>query len=374
VVLVICGNIMLAVKKEVDKPTGLNTASVLLSTYPTTFDARSSTPAQRVRYWSDLTAAIRRRMPGAEVAFTTAVPTVPPTVAASVETQQDTQRQGTKLPVVAVSDEYFKLLGVALRSGRLFDSTDESTSLHVAVVDEKLAARYWPGQSVIGKRVQLSPAANGPWLTVVGVVSGVAGRPYSRERNSGVIYQSLRQAAPPQFLLLVRLPNTATDSRTAIRAAAFEVDRDLPLHNLQMLDAYLAAVSLRWAGLVSVFLAIGLITIVLAASGLFGLISRSVAQRTQEVGIRRALGATSRQATSMFLRQGALYLAVAIVAVGLGTAVTAAMSRVISNILDLVVPVTLAVVVLIAAVIFIASYLPSRRAVALEPGDALRYE
>jgi putative ABC transport system permease protein len=373
-VLVICGNIMLAVKKEVDRPRGLKTAPVMLSTYPTTFEARSSSPAQRVRYWSDLTAAIRSRMPGADVAFASAVPTVPASVSASVETQQGTGRQETKLPVAVVSDDYFKLLGVTLRSGRLFDSTDAPTSLAVAVVDEKLAARYWPGQNAVGKRVQLNPADHGPWLTIVGVVSGVGGRPYSRERNSGVIYQSLGQTTPSEFLLLVKLPNAATDSRVPLRAAAFGVDRDLPLHNLQMLDAYLAAVSLRWAALVSMFLAIALITIVLAASGLFGLISRSVAQRTQEVGIRRALGATSWQATSMFMRQGALYLGIAIVAVGLGTAVTAAMSRVIVNILDLVVPVTLGVVFLIAAVILVASYLPSRRAVALEPGDALRYD
>jgi predicted permease len=373
-VLVICGTIMLAVKKEVGRPSGLNTAPVMLSTYPTAFDGRYSSPAQRLRYWDDLAAAIRSRLPGAEVAFSTAVPTVPASVAASVETQQGPERQGTTLPVATVSDDYFRMMGLTPRSGRLFDSTDAPASLAVAVVDEKLAARYWPGQNAVGKRVQLSPADKGPWLTVVGVVSGVAGRPYSRERNSGVVYQSLRQATPSDFLLLVKLPNTAADSRVAIRAAAFAVDRDLPLHNLQMLDTYLGAVSLRWTGLVAVFTGIALITFVLAASGLFGLISRSVAQRTQEVGIRRALGATSWQATSMFLRQGALYLGIAIVAVGLGTAVTAAMSRAIINILDRVVPVTLGVVVLIAAVILIASYLPSRRAVALEPGDALRYE
>ncbi|HKO55143.1 MAG TPA: ABC transporter permease [Thermoanaerobaculia bacterium] len=373
-VLVICGNITLAVKKEVDKPTGMNTARVLVSTYPTSFDSRYAAPDQRLRYWSDLTAAIESRMPGAEVAFATAVPTIAAAVPAAVETDQGAERRGTQLPGVAVSDGYFQLLGLTPRAGRLFDSTDDRTSLPVAVVDEKLAARYWPGQAAVGKRVRLNPAGNGPWLTIVGVVSGVAGRPYSRERNSGVIYQSLRQATPSEFLLLTRLPTTAADNRVAIRAAAFGVDRDLPLHNLQMLDTYLAAMSLRWSGLVSVFLVLALITIMLAASGLFGLISRSVAQRTQEIGIRRALGATSWQATSMFMRQGALYLAIAIVAVGLGTAVTAGMSRAINNILDRVGPVTLGVVVLIAAVVLFASYLPSRRAVALEPGDALRYE
>jgi ABC-type antimicrobial peptide transport system permease subunit len=107
---------------------------------------------------------------------------------------------------------------------------------------------------------------------------------------------------------------------------------------------------------------------------LFGLISRSVAQRTQEVGIRRALGATALRATSMFLRQGALYLSVAIVGLGIGILVMPLLSRAIPNILDHVVSVTAGVVLLIGAVISTASYLPTRRAVALEPGDALRYE
>jgi len=170
------------------------------------------------------------------------------------------------------------------------------------------------------------------------------------------------------------LPNTATDSPGALRAAAFVVDRDLPLHNLQMLNEYLAALNVSWTAMIPVLIVIATITAILAASGLFGLISRSVAQRTQEVGIRRALGATEWRATSMFLRQGAIYLSVAVVGVGLGVIATNILSTAITNILDYVILVTLAVVFLMGLVIFSASYLPSRSAVALEPGDALRYE
>ncbi len=373
IVLVTCGNMVLAVNKEVSKPTGVDSSNVILSTYSTVFDQRYAQPEQRLRYWENLTAAIKKKIPGSDVAIATSVPTYPPTTDVGVEGQQSTTRQGTlRLPVSVVSDDYFKLLALGLRSGRLFDSTDNSSSLNVAIIDEKLAGRYWPGQDVLGKRVQLNPTEKGPWLTIVGIVSPVSDQPYSSD--DGAIYRPLRQAVPGEFLVVVKLPNNASDARVALRAAAFEVDRDLPLHNLQMLDEYLVSLNLRWSTLVQTFAAIALITVLLAASGLFGLISRSVVQRTQEVGIRRALGATTWQATSMFLRQGAIYLAVAIVAVGVGTALMPAMSRVITNILQLVVPVTAATVLLIAAVVFLASYLPSRRAVALEPGDALRYE
>jgi len=381
-VLVICGNVVVSVNKEAAKPTGLNSAQIMMSASPTFFEygekgirvgAHFSEPAERLHYWENLTAAIESRIPGAEVGFATAVPTMPPTVAASIETQQGTENQGTlMLPLTVVSDNYFKLLGLSLRSGRLFDSTDNSSSLNVAIIDEKMAARFWPNQNVIGKRLQLNPSENGPWLTIVGVMSAVAREAY--RPDIGVIYRPLRQAVPSDFQLLVKLPNITTDSRATIRAAAFAVDRDLPLHNLQTLDDYLAAINVRFTSLKQLTIVIGLITALLAASGLFGLISRSVVLRTQEVGLRRALGATAWRATSMFVRQGALYLSVAIVGVGLGIGMLPLLSAAIPNILARAILVTGGVVLLMTVVILSASYLPTRRAVALEPGDALRYE
>jgi putative ABC transport system permease protein len=373
-VLVTCSDVVLAVNKEVRKPIGFNSAQVMISTYPSVFPARFSEASQRLRYWENLTAAIESRIPGAEAAFTTAVPTRPAGVAASIETQEGADNQGTlTLPLAVVSENYFDLLRLSLRSGRLFDSTDNSASLQVAIVDQGIAERYWPNQDVLGKRVQLKPTDNGPWLTIIGVVSAVAGQPF-RTEDIGIIYRPLRQAVPSEFQLVVRLPNAAADSRVALRAAAFAADRDLPLHNLQTLDDYLAALNLNYTGLLSVVTVFAIITGLLAASGLFGLISRSVAQRTQEVGIRRALGATSWRATSMFMRQGVLYLTVAIVGAGLGILVANLLSAAIPNILEHVILVTLGIVLLMAGVIFTASYLPTRRAVALEPGDALHYE
>lgn len=372
-VLVTCGNVVTALRREVSKPSGLNTAQVMFSTYPTVFDARYAEPARRLRYWEDLTAAIAEKVPGAQVAFTSAPPMRPPRIAAAIEARAQSQGALT-LPVTVVSDDYFQLMGVRLREGRLFDSTDTGKSLAVAIVDEQMAERYWPDQSAVGKRVQLNPSDSGSWLTIVGVVSAVRGAPYRPDADIGTLYQPLRQAIPSSFQVLVRLPEGGADRRVALRAAAFQVDRDLPLHNLQWLEDYTAATTMEFPALITVFIAIAIITAVLAASGLFGLISRSVAQRTQEVGIRRALGATPWRATSMFLRQGALYMTVAVVGLGLGIMVTPLLSKAFPNILERLLPVTLGVVLLMAAVIATASYLPTRRAVALEPSDALRYE
>jgi putative ABC transport system permease protein len=374
-VLVVCGSMVLALNKETSKPTRINANNVMISTSATVFDERYTDATRRLRYWEDLTAAVESKIPGAEVAIASDQPSTPSRVPAAIEGQQGTNRQGAlTVPFAAVSENYFRMIGVNLRSGRLFDSTDNSSSLNVALVDEELAARYWPKENPIGKRVQLTPTENGPWLTIVGVVSSVTGgRPYNKD-DIGALYRPLRQAAPSEFHLLAKLPAIAADSRVKLRAAAFAVDRDLPLRNLQTLEDYLAAMRFNLKALMPIIIAIAVITALVTASGLFGLISRSVAQRTQEVGIRRALGATRWRATSMFRRQGMRYLIVALVGVALGTMLMAPISRMYTNIFDYVLPTTMGVVFLMGAVIFLASYFPSRHAVALEPGDALRYE
>ena len=374
-VLVVCGSMVLAFNKETNKPTRLNSAHIIMPTRATAFNGRYAETPRRLRYWEDLTAAIETRIQGAEVGFASNQPSTPGKVAASIEGRQGSEHQGTlTLPFAAVSDNYFKMLGLRLRSGRFFDSTDNSASLNVAIVDDDLAARYWPDQTVVGKRVQLNTSDHAAWVTIVGVVSAVTGgRPYNKE-DIGALYRPLRQAVPSEFHVLVKLPNTAADSRVTLRAAAFAVDRDLPLHNLQSLDDYLGAMRFNLKSLMPILMVIAIITALVTASGLFGLINRSVAQRTQEVGIRRALGATPWRATSMFQRQGVLYLSMAIIGVGLGTILMSPISKVYTNILDYVIPSTLGVVLLMAVVIFAASYFPSRRALALEPGDALRYE
>jgi hypothetical protein len=371
-VLVICANLVLALRDEAGKSSGLNPAQVTISTYPTAFNARYADATERLRYWDELTAAVKARIPGAQVAYATSIPTRPATLPVSIESQEGAAKQGSlTVPLAAVTDSYFSMLGIQLRSGRLFDSTDTTTSQEVAIVDDNTVKRYWPDGNAVGKCIQVNPTQNGPRLTIIGVVSNVT-RPY--RRDLGVIYRPLRQATPPTFHLIVKMPATSTDSRAALRAAAFAVDRDLPLHNLQMLGDYLAALNLSSSAMIPAFSVISAITLVLAATGLFGLISRSVARRTQEVGVRRALGGTQWQVTAVFLRQGALYSSVAVGGVCLGVLVTNLISRSIPNILRRAVPATFGVLVLMTLVIFIASYLPTRRAVALEPGDALRYD
>ncbi|KAB8061271.1 FtsX-like permease family protein [Janthinobacterium sp. FT14W] len=372
-ILVVCVNLMMAVKDETSKPTGINSSNVMLSTYPTVFSERYADVNARVQYWSSLSASVQKRLPGTEVAYMAAVPTRAPAQAVAIEGRERTAGQGAlKLPLTAVSDNYFGLLGIQLRTGRLFDNSDIEESLNTAIVDEVTANRHWPGQNAIGKRIQLNPEENGPWLTVVGVVSSVGHEPYGDE--PGAVYRPIRQANPGSFMAMVKLPDSALQNAAALQEAAFSTDQDLALHNLQYIDPYLFALDISFSSIVKAFGAIAVITMILAASGLFGLISRFVAGRTQEIGIRRALGSTPARIGWLFFRQGGNYLLVAVVGGALGLLIANVLSNAIPNILSNAALVTPGVFLLLAAVIFIATYLPTRRAMALEPADALRYE
>lgn len=369
--LVVCANVVVSVNKELRRPIGIAVEHRVISTYPTEFDARYEDPAKRLAYWDELENAIVRRLPGAAVAFATATPTAPDESPAAIENGADPSRGGAlNLPIAVVSEKYFDVLGIERRSGRLFDATDARGSMDVAVVDENTARRFWPDRDPVGQRIRLDPAGNGPWLTIVGVVSSVAA-PYGG--TDGVVYRPLRQAVPGAFQLIVTAPATAGEPQQALLAAAYDVNPDLPLHNVQRLDEYMVAIN-GFRSLVPGFTGIGLITLLLAASGLFGLISRSVSQRVQEIGILRALGSTKSRVLGMFLRQAAIYLAIGAVGGGVGILLSTAMSAAIPNVLDHVFAVSALVLVMIAVVILVSSYVPARRAVTLEPGDALRYE
>jgi ABC-type antimicrobial peptide transport system permease subunit len=370
VVLVICISMSFAIRAETNKPKGIDSDRIMLSTYPTVFGSRYPDTTARRTYWENLTANIRSRIPGAQVSYATQVPTRAAPVAIAIENLERSAAQGAlKVPLTAVADNYFDLLGIKLRSGRLFEATDDTGSQRVALVDESVAQRYWPGQQAIGKRVQID---GGPWLTIVGVVRAVGHEPFGDD--VGVIYQPLRQADAASFLVLAKLPTAGQDSRHELRAAAFALDRDLPLHNLQRLPDYLQALDVTFTALVPLFAVIAFMTVILAASGLFGLISRSVARRTHEIGLRRALGGTPTSIIRLFLRPGIVYLCVGVIGCVLGNLAASQVSQQIPNILAHAVPVLATVIFVIAAVIFTASYLPARRAICLEPADALRYE
>jgi putative ABC transport system permease protein len=280
----------------------------------------------------------------------------------------------------AVGDEYFRTLQIPMLQGRAFGEGDTVSSPAVAIVSESLAKRYWPGENPVGKR--LKPNFKGSqWCTVVGVTGDVRhwGADVDIEPTAYYPYTQI-----PDTLLPLLEANMSVAIRSnlvegallsAIRAAVGEIDKNVPVFETKTMDSMVSdAGSLRRFDFSLLGMFSGL-ALMLAAIGVYAVMAYSVSQRTQEIGIRIALGARSRDVLYLILGQGAK-LAVAGVVVGVVAAFL--LKRVVANLLYGLTsadPLIFSVVPLgIVGVVLLACYLPAYRATKVDPMVALRSE
>jgi len=277
--------------------------------------------------------------------------------------------------VRVVTPDYFKAMGIPLKQGRGFTDQDRADTQWVAVIDEHLARQYWPGMSPVGEHMRGGAPNKGQWATIIGVVGHVHHSSLASDTGKGVYYYSMWQRSAPFTMLAVKTAADPARFAAAIRQAVAAVDPAEPVHDLKtMQDLVENSLAPRRfvVRLLSFFAAAALL---LAALGLYGVIGYSVAQRTQEIGIRVALGAGSGSVLRMVIAQG-VRLAAAGAAIGfaaslaLGGWLRAQLFGV--GAFD---PLTLVVTVavLIGAAV-LASYIPARRAVKVSPIEALRWE
>ena len=270
----------------------------------------------------------------------------------------------------------FRTIGTPVRAGREFTTEDSAGTPGVIVINETAARRFWPGEDPLGKQITLSEDAVAGTLTVVGVAGDVRqmglGEPARPE-----IFLNYMQPGPswPWLVLVVRTVAAPMALAGPIRSIARSVDPRVPILEIRTLDDVLSG-SLGepqvYALLLGVFAALAL---VLAAVGLYGVVSYTVTERTHEMGVRMALGAVQGDVVRLVLGQG-LALVVAGAAIGLGAALF--MTRFLTSLVPSAVagdPLTLsAVTALLLGVAFLAAYLPARRASRVDPIKALRYE
>jgi putative ABC transport system permease protein len=377
VVLVAAGLLIESMIRLGNAPLGyvrdhLLTAGIRLpaSSYPKTEDW--------MRYWDRLELKLSS-LPGVQaVAFGPSLNYLPGTSPVTIEGRADSLRTASAGDPESVGIRYCQVMGIPLLEGREFTETDRADSTPVAIVNEAFAKEFYPQGSAVGQRIKPGTAdANAPWLTIVGVVGNVS-RPtlymgYAQETS---IYRPLRQdAAGGELAVFVR---TAGDSRAResdlVRAFA-EVDRNVPVPIFQTVDESLSTFMAEPKFRAELFAVFAGLALVLASVGIYGVLSQLVAQRTHEIGIRIALGASYQDVLRLVLGEGVKLIVAGIVVGG-----TAALifTRLLSSMLygvGTTDPLTFASVsLLLTAVALLACYIPARRAMRINPLTSLRGE
>jgi len=288
---------------------------------------------------------------------------------------------------MVIGPHYFRTMGIPLRLGRPFSDADTPTTEQVVIVSESLAHKHWPGQDPIGKRLKISSDANDkglPWLSVVGVAGNVRTEgqyaPFIPELY--VPYTQFPWILSPRHII-VRSASSLTTIIPAIRREVAALDQDVPVSDVNTMKEIVAGPVRQGQTVMWLLGSFAALALILAAVGIYSVISYAVTQRTHEIGLRMALGANDRDVAALVAKQG-LFLALMGVATGLLGAfgITQFLSRLPFEVRLLLLfdvqptdPLTFAAVsAILALVAFLASYFPARRAARVDPMMALRYE
>ncbi len=274
-----------------------------------------------------------------------------------------------------VNEEWFKTLHIPLRDGRTFTYADGSGAPLVAVISQRLAKQHFPNQNPLGKRIKFGrDAAESPWRTIVGVVDDVQYNWFERLPRPA-LYVPSRQAARQLMQFALRAGGDPLVLTDAVRKAITAVDPDMPIYRVKT-HTQVIHESVTGITYVAVMMSVlGVIALVLASVGLYGVMAYAVTERTHEIGVRMALGAKTADVLRLVLARG---LTLTTIGLAIGLALSYGLANLLANLIVGVSATDLTtfggVVALLGAVAFAATYIPAQRATQVDPLIALRYE
>ncbi len=379
--LVCCGNTIFLASKITDVEFGIDTQRYMVGSFSLNHPAYRDSD-ERYRYTDELLAAIGGIPEIVTAAITTAPPGDTGVLARFSPNDRDVSVNGElpSLRTIWVNEGYFESLGVEITSGREFSAIDTETSTKVIVISESLATSLWPSEPAIGKQIEVTTQEETELLTIVGVTSRILQA--SMELNDVLpsMYRPIRQNTPDRYFLMAGFRSSIAPANLErqLRIASGEVDRNIAVDNFRLLER---EIKMNQGGIdviSPIFLTFAFSTFILAGIGIYGVIARSIAMQNHEIGVRRAVGSTNSAIVFRYLKQGLAFLSVGVVVGGAAAAfATIGILSVLPSSTSIIefFPAVLALIFLtMGGLITVACVIPARKAIGIEPGDALRYE
>ena len=373
--LVTTGLLFHSIRRLLSVPSGFD-ASNVISFQVQTNGRRYDDERVSNQFFAQALEAVRR-VPGVTAAaFTSQLPLSGDMDVYGAQFENDNPEIAYPAYRYAVTADYFDTLGIPLYRGRLLDAHDTETTPAVVLISQSLAKRRFPNQDPLGKRLHIGGRNGTPEFTIVGVVGDVKQMSLGLSDSDAVYTTTTQWTYPERTLsLVVRGQGDVSALVPAIKNAIWSVDNDQPIVRVARMDTLLAESAAERRFVLILFEAFGLVALALAASGIYGVLSGSVAERTREIGVRSALGATRGGIIALIVRQGMTLTALGAV---LGVAGALLASQALGALLFGISrfdPFTyLAATVLLSAVAAVACVLPAWRASRIDPMVALRYE
>ena len=372
-VLLICAGLLLRSLDRLEgTPLGFEPGGVLTAWF--NIPSRSYSPEEAVTLFTEAKRRIASQPSVEQAAIANCLPATPNGGCDRVEMRvQDEAGVSRDVWMNIVSPDYFSTMRIPVLEGRTLDRGDDTRAPRVAVVTQAAADRYWPGRDPIGARIRLS-AGSDEWLEVVGVAGDTIGSNLREPAEPGVFLPY------PQFsywsnYLVVRSGTDAGATAALVRSVLLELDRSLPLWDVATMDERLSRITTRDRFSAVLLGAFGVLALLLAAVGIYGVLAFLVAERTREVGLRIAIGASQNEVSMLVLRQGLRFV---LLGLAVGVVLSLAVTQVLESQLHGVSPLDPATFISAALILISISALaclqPAYRAARIDPMAALRHE